>query len=74
MALAQTNPHLLGAKSQKHAKPVSYGGISLSHFSYFMSALFDKVAANTSVKIPNMLPEAVISLVLVAAKIGFPGM
>jgi len=64
MALAQTNPHLLGAKWQWHAKPVSYGGTALSHFSYFMPALFDKVAANTSVKVPHMLPEAVISLTL----------
>jgi len=44
-----------------------------------MSALFDNVAANTSVKIPYILPEAVSSLtlyfqVLVAANIGFPGM
>ena len=60
MALAQKNPHLMGAKRQRHAKPVSYGGTSFSHFSYFMSALFDKVAANTSVKILYRLPEAVI--------------
>jgi hypothetical protein len=64
MALAKTKPHLLGAKWQQHAKPVSYGGTSLSHFSNFTSALFDEVAANTSVTIPYMLPEAVISLTL----------